>query len=70
MNQRRSCWITHSEGGFVIDVGLVAGEVCLSPDKFWQEMKRGIVYSVERGKGEGMPDAHGSPSAIAPTRGR
>jgi hypothetical protein len=53
MNQHRSCGVTHSEGGFVIDVGLVAGELGLSPDTFWQEMKRGIVYSVvERGEGE------------------
>lgn len=45
--------ITHSEDGFVIDVELAAGKLGLSPDTFWQEMKRGIVYSVvERGEGE------------------
>lgn len=45
--------ITHSEDGFVVDAELVAGKLGLSPDTFWQEMKRGIVYSVvERGEGE------------------
>ena len=53
MNQGRSCWITRSEDGFVVDAELVAGELGLPPDTFWQEVKRGIVYSVvERGEGE------------------
>jgi hypothetical protein len=45
--------ITRSEDCFVVDAELVAGKLGLSPDAFWQEMKRGIVYSiVERGEGE------------------
>lgn len=32
---------------------MVAGELDLSPDDFWREIKRGIVHSVvERGGGE------------------
>jgi hypothetical protein len=53
MNQGSLRGITHSEDGFVVDAELVAGKLGLSPDTFWQEMKRGIVYSVvERGEGE------------------
>jgi len=53
MNQGSPDAITHSEDGFVIDAKLVAGKLGLSPDAFWQEMKRGVVYSVvERGEGE------------------
>ena len=47
------CGITRSEDGFVVDAEFVAGQLGLSSDAFWQEMKRGIVYSVvERGEGE------------------
>jgi hypothetical protein len=53
MNQGSPRGITHSEDGLVVDAELVAGKLGLSPDTFWQEMKRGIVYSVvERGEGE------------------
>jgi hypothetical protein len=53
MNQGSSCWITRCEDGFVVDAELVAGELGLPPDTFWQEVRRGIVYSVvERGEGE------------------
>jgi hypothetical protein len=45
--------ITCSEDGFVVDAELVARKFGLSPDKFWQEVRRGIVYGVvERGEGE------------------
>ena len=53
MNQRTTRGITRSEGGFTLDAELVAGELGLSPDNFWQEVQRGIVYSlVERGEGD------------------
>ena len=52
-NQRSPCGITRSEDGFIVDAALVAGQFGLSLDAFWQEMKRGVVYSVvERGEGE------------------
>jgi hypothetical protein len=45
--------IMRSEDDFVVDVTLVAGKLGLSPDAFWQEMQRGIVYGVvERGEGD------------------
>jgi Family of unknown function (DUF6522) len=45
--------ITRAEDGFVLEAELVAGKLGLSPDAFWREMKRGIVYGVvERGEGE------------------
>lgn len=45
--------ITPAEDGFVLEAELVAGKLGLSPDAFWREMKRGIVYGVvERGEGE------------------
>ena len=44
--------ITVSKDGFTVDAEFVAQELGLSPDVFWQELKRGIVYSVvERGDG-------------------
>jgi hypothetical protein len=46
-------FITASHDGFTVDAELVAGKLGLSPDVFWQELKRGIVYGVvERGEGE------------------
>jgi hypothetical protein len=43
--------IMRSEDDFVVDVTLVAGKLGLSPDAFWREMQRGIVYGVvERGE--------------------
>jgi hypothetical protein len=53
MNRGSPGGITRSEGDFVVDAELVAAKLGLSPDAFWQEMKRGIVYSVvERGEGD------------------
>jgi hypothetical protein len=45
--------IAYSETGFTVDAELVAGKLGLSPDAFWREMRRGIVYGVvERGEGD------------------
>jgi hypothetical protein len=45
--------ITLSEGGVVVNAELVSGKLGLTPDAFWREMKRGIVYGVmERGEGD------------------
>jgi hypothetical protein len=53
MNQGSPFGITRSKDGFVVDAELIAGKLGLSPDTFWREMKRGVVYSVvERGEGE------------------
>jgi hypothetical protein len=52
-SQGSPCGITRSADGFVVDAELVAGQLGLLPDAFWQEMKRGVVYSVvERGEGD------------------
>jgi hypothetical protein len=41
---------TASKDRFRLDAGLVTHELGLPPDMSWQELKRGIVYSVvERG---------------------
>lgn len=53
MDQSRVNGITQSEDGFVVAAELVAGKLGLSPDAFWREMKRGIVYGVvENGEGD------------------
>ncbi len=53
IDQRLQNAIMHSEDGFIVEAELVAGKLGLSPDAFWREMKRGIVYGVvERGKGD------------------
>jgi hypothetical protein len=53
MDQKRSPAITASKDGFTVDAELVAQELGIPPDVFWQELKRGIVYDVvERGEGE------------------
>ena len=53
MDRQSSNAITLSEDGFVVEAEFVAGKLGLSPDAFWREMKRGIVYGVvERGEGE------------------
>lgn len=45
--------ITRTADGFVVDAALAAPHLGLTPEVFWQEMKRGIVYStVERGEAE------------------
>jgi hypothetical protein len=51
---RQSCTvITLSEDGFVVEAELVSGKLGLSPDAFWREMRRGVVYGVaERGDGD------------------
>lgn len=41
------------EEDFVVEAEVVAEKLGLSPESFWREMKRGIVYGVvERGEGE------------------
>lgn len=53
MDQSRTNAITYSEDGIVVEAELVARKLGLSPDSFWWEIKRGIVYGVvERGEGE------------------
>jgi len=51
--QRSFSAITYSEACFTVDAKLVAEKLGLSPDAFWREMRRGIVYGVvERGEGD------------------
>ena len=53
VDQKSSAAVSHSDEGFTVDAGLVAEKLGLSPDIFWREMKRGIVYGVaERGEGD------------------
>lgn len=53
MGQQNSATVRHSEDGFTVDAELIAGKLGLSPEIFWREVQRGIVYSVvERGEGE------------------
>lgn len=53
MEQKRSTAIAVSSDGFTVDAELLAHELDLPPDVFWQELKRGIVYGVvERGEGD------------------
>lgn len=53
MDQESSAAVSHSEDGFTVDAKFVAGKLGLSPDAFWREMQRGIVYGVvERGEGK------------------
>jgi Family of unknown function (DUF6522) len=53
MGSYRGNAITQSEDGFVVEAELIAEGLGLSPDAFWREMRRGIVYGVvERGEGE------------------
>jgi hypothetical protein len=55
MDQKGSTGITASKDGYTVDAELVAEEFGLTPDVFWQELKRGIVYGVvERGEGADM----------------
>jgi hypothetical protein len=45
--------VSLSADGFVVDAELVAGSLGLSPEAFWREIKRGIVFGVvERGEGD------------------
>jgi len=50
---RQSCTaITLSEDGVVVEAELVSEKLELSPDAFWREIKRDVVYGgVERGEG-------------------
>ena len=53
MDWNSSAAVSYSEDEFTVDAEIVAAKLGLSPDLFWQEVKRGIVYSVvERGEGE------------------
>jgi hypothetical protein len=53
VDQGSSAAVSRTEDGFTVDAKLVAGRLGLSPDAFWREMQRGIVYGVvERGEGE------------------
>ena len=52
MDRQSSNAITLSEDGVVVEAELVSGKLGLTPDAFWREMKRGVVYGVvERGEG-------------------
>lgn len=45
--------ISVSDDGFIVEAELIAEKLGLTPEAFWREMKRGIVYSVvERGEGD------------------
>jgi hypothetical protein len=51
IDQNGSTAITVSKDGFSVDAEFAAQGLGLSPDVFWQELKRGRVYSVvERGE--------------------
>jgi hypothetical protein len=53
MGQQSSATVRHSENGFTVDAEFIAGKLGLSPEIFWREVKRGIVYGVvEHGEGE------------------
>lgn len=53
MDPGRDKAITACEDGFVVAVERIAPKLGLSPEAFWRELKRGIVYGVvERGEGE------------------
>ncbi len=53
MDRQSSNAITLSEDGVVVEAELVSGKLGLTPDAFWREIKRGVVYGVvERGEGE------------------
>lgn len=45
--------VTREDNSFIVPAELVAEKFGLTPDDFWREMKRGIVYGVvEHGEGE------------------
>ena len=46
MGRRCPTGVAFSEDGFVVEAELIAQKLGLSPDAFWREMKRGIVYGV------------------------
>ena len=51
MDQKSSVVVSNSEDGFTVDAEIVAAKLGVSPEVFWREVKRGIVYGVvERGE--------------------
>lgn len=53
MSLSRAPAISASDDGFIVEAEVIAPKLGLSPEAFWREMKRGIVYSVvERGEGD------------------
>jgi Family of unknown function (DUF6522) len=53
LDRQSAAAITLSEDGVVFEAELVSGKLGLSPDAFWREIKRGVVYGVvERGEGD------------------
>lgn len=52
IDRQSSNAITLSEDGVFVEAEFVSGKLGLTPDAFWREMKRGVVYGVvERGEG-------------------
>ena len=52
-DQRFPNAIVHSADDFIVAAEMAAEKLGLSPDTFWGELKRGIVYGVvERGEGD------------------
>ena len=70
MNQRTARGITRSEGGFTLDAELVAGELVISPDNFWQEVSAALSTASSNAAKVTMPGVYGSLSVIVPNRGR
>jgi uncharacterized protein DUF6306/uncharacterized protein DUF6522 len=53
MGRRRDNGIIASADGFTVKAELIAQKLGLTPEAFWRELQRGIVYSVvERGEGD------------------
>jgi hypothetical protein len=53
MDQRFHNAIVHSADGFIVGAEMAVEKLGLSPEAFWRELKRGIVYGVvERGEGD------------------
>jgi Family of unknown function (DUF6522) len=53
MDWNNSAVVSQSEDGFTVDAEIIAVKLGVSPEVFWREVKRGIVYGVvERGEGD------------------
>ena len=53
MDWKSSAVVSQSEDGFTVDAEIIAAKLGVSPEMFWREVKRGIVYGVvERGEGD------------------
>lgn len=53
MSPPRAPAISASDDGFVVEAELISEKLGLTPEDFWREVKRGLVYSVvERGEGD------------------